>query len=158
MLKPWYFGPLKGRADSMEKTLMLGKIEGKRRRRRQRMRWLDIMSWLNGHEFEQTLWDSEGWACCTPWRHKELDTTWWLNSNNIFLQLWNLHIYGSCFQREYYYHQRQQGSHYVLGFKCCLITLGSSTMPEDENEMKRNLYPCRNDFLLSSIGDRAPIP
>ena len=40
-LKLQYFGHLMGRADSLEKTLMLGKIEGKRRMRRQRMRWLD---------------------------------------------------------------------------------------------------------------------
>ena len=41
MLKFQYFGHLKGRADSLEKTLMLGKIEGRRRRGRQKMRWLD---------------------------------------------------------------------------------------------------------------------
>ena len=40
-LKLQYFGHLRQRADSLEKTLMLGKIEGKRRRRRQRVRWLD---------------------------------------------------------------------------------------------------------------------
>ena len=40
-LKLQYFGYLMGRADSFEKTLMLGKIEGRRRRGRQRMRWLD---------------------------------------------------------------------------------------------------------------------
>ena len=40
-LKLQYFGHLMGRADSLEKTLMLGKIEGRRRRERQRMRWLD---------------------------------------------------------------------------------------------------------------------
>ena len=40
-LKLQYFGHLMQRADSLEKTLVLGKIEGKRRRRRQRMRWLD---------------------------------------------------------------------------------------------------------------------
>ena len=40
-LKPQYFGHLMWRADSFEKTLMLGKIEGGRRRGRQRMRWLD---------------------------------------------------------------------------------------------------------------------
>ena len=40
-LKLQYFGHLIGRADSLEKTLMLGKIEGRRRRGRQRMRWLD---------------------------------------------------------------------------------------------------------------------
>ena len=41
MLKLQYFGLLMQRADSLEKTLMLGKIEGRRRRRRKRMRWLD---------------------------------------------------------------------------------------------------------------------
>ena len=41
MLKLQYFGHLMQRADSLEKTLMLGKIEGRRRRGRQRMRWLD---------------------------------------------------------------------------------------------------------------------
>ena len=40
-LKIQYFGHLMGRTDSLEKTLMLGKIEGRRRRGRQRMRWLD---------------------------------------------------------------------------------------------------------------------
>ena len=40
-LKLQYFGHLMGRADSLEKTLVLGKIEGRRRRGRQRMRWLD---------------------------------------------------------------------------------------------------------------------
>ena len=40
-LKLQYFGHLMQKADSLEKTLMLGKIEGKKRRRRQRMRWLD---------------------------------------------------------------------------------------------------------------------
>ena len=44
MLKLQYFGHLMERADSLEKTLMLGKIEGRRRRGRQRMRWLDIIS------------------------------------------------------------------------------------------------------------------
>ena len=41
MLKLQYFGHLMQRADSLEKTLMLGNIEGRRRRRQQRMRWLD---------------------------------------------------------------------------------------------------------------------
>ena len=50
-LKLQYFGHLMRRADSFEKTPMLGKIEGKRRRGRQKMRWLDG-HWLNGHEFE----------------------------------------------------------------------------------------------------------
>ena len=56
-LKLHYFGHLIQRADSLEKTLMLGKIEGKRRRRGQRVRWLDSIT-----DLEQTLGDSEGWA------------------------------------------------------------------------------------------------
>ena len=65
------------RANSLEKTLMLGKIEGKGRREQQKMRWLDS-STINGHEFEQTLGDSEGQgslAYHSPWGCKELDTT-----------------------------------------------------------------------------------
>ena len=47
-LKLQYFGHLMQRADSLEKTLMLGKIEGSRRRGRQRMRWLDdIIDWMD---------------------------------------------------------------------------------------------------------------
>ena len=44
MLKLQYFGHLMRRADSFEKTLMLGKIEGRRRRGRHRMRWLDVIT------------------------------------------------------------------------------------------------------------------
>ena len=52
------------RTDSLEKTLMLGKIESRRRRGRQRMRWLDGITWLNGHEFEQAqlVMDWEAWC------------------------------------------------------------------------------------------------
>jgi len=66
------------RIDSFEKTLMLGKIEGRRRRRQQRMRWLDEMVRLDGHEFEQALGVGDGQgslACCSPWGSKESDTT-----------------------------------------------------------------------------------
>ena len=51
-LKLQYFGHLMQRTDSVEKTLMLGKIEGRRRRGRQRMRWLDGITNSIGHEFE----------------------------------------------------------------------------------------------------------
>ena len=51
-LKLQYFGHLMRRVDSLEKTLMLGGIEGRRRRRRQRIRWLDGITELDGHEFE----------------------------------------------------------------------------------------------------------
>ena len=65
------------RTDSFEKTLMLGKIEGIRRRGRQRVRWLDGIT-DNGHEFEYTpgVGDRQGGlACCSPWGHKESDMT-----------------------------------------------------------------------------------
>ena len=52
MLKLQYFGHLMQRTDSFEKTLMLGKIEGRRRRGWQRMMWLDEINWLNEHELE----------------------------------------------------------------------------------------------------------
>ena len=51
-LKLQYFGHLMQSIDLFEKTLMLGKIEGRRRRGRQRMRWLDRITNFNGHEFE----------------------------------------------------------------------------------------------------------
>ena len=57
-LKLQYFGHVMQRTDSLEKTLMLGKIEGRRRRGQQRIRWLDGITRLNGHEFGQTQGDS----------------------------------------------------------------------------------------------------
>ena len=62
---------------------MLGKIEGRRRRGQERMRWLDGIT-INGHEFEQSPGDSEGQgslACCSSWVHKESDMTLRLNSS-----------------------------------------------------------------------------
>ena len=55
-LKLQYFGHLVQRANSLEKTLMLGKIEDRRRRGRQRMRWLGWHDQLNAHELSK-LWD-----------------------------------------------------------------------------------------------------
>ena len=66
------------KTDSLEKTQMLGKIEGRRRRGRQRMRWLDGITDSKDGEFEQAsgVCDGQGsLACCSPWGRKELDTT-----------------------------------------------------------------------------------
>ena len=68
-LKLQYFGHLMQRANSLEKTLILGKTEDGRRRGWQRVWWLRWHHWLNRHEFEQTLGDGEGQgslACCSP--------------------------------------------------------------------------------------------
>ena len=61
MLKLQYFGHLMRRADSLEKTLLLGKIEGRRRRGRQRMRWLDgiTSSDMNLSKLRERLKDRE---------------------------------------------------------------------------------------------------
>ena len=88
-LKLQYFGHQMRRADSFEKTLMLGRMEGRRRRGQQKMRWLDLISrwddWhhrLNGHGFGWNLGVGDGQgglACCGSWGCKESDTTEWLN-------------------------------------------------------------------------------
>ena len=72
-VKLQYFRYLMRRIDSLEKTLRLGKTEVRRRRGRQRMRWLDGITDLMDTESEQALGvgDGEGnLACCSPWDHR----------------------------------------------------------------------------------------
>ena len=84
-LKLQYFGYLIWRANSLEKILIY--------REGLRAKWEgsdkdEMVGWhhqFNGHELRQTPGDGEGQgdlACCSPWGHKELDTTGWLNKNN----------------------------------------------------------------------------
>ena len=73
-LKLRYFGHVMQRTDSLEKTLMLRKIEGGRRRGRQMMRWLYGVTDLMDIEFEQGPGVGDGpgcLACCSPWGYKE---------------------------------------------------------------------------------------
>ena len=74
-LKLQYFGHLMRRTGSLEKTLMLGKIEEKGTKEDEMVGWHHR---LNGHEFEQASGDGDGQgslACCSPWGHKQLDMT-----------------------------------------------------------------------------------
>ena len=80
-LKLQYFGHLMQTADSLGKILMLEKIEGRRRRGRQRMRCLDgITNSMNMSLSKLRVCDGQGGlACCSTWDHKTLDTAEQLN-------------------------------------------------------------------------------
>ena len=77
-LKLQYFGHLMGRVDSLQKTLMLRGIGGRRRRGQQRMRWLDGVTDSMDMSLSK-LWeivkDREAWQCCSLWSRKESDKT-----------------------------------------------------------------------------------
>ena len=77
-LKLQYFGHLMQKADLLEKILILGKIEGKRRRRATEEEMVGWHRPLNGHKFEPSIGDSEGQgslACYSPWGSKDSDMT-----------------------------------------------------------------------------------
>ena len=88
-LKLQYFGHLTWRADSLKKTLMLGKIEGRRRRGWQRMRWHHQ---LDGHEFEQALVVGDGPGMLQSMGLQRKRHDWVTELNLCLLSIFKLHI------------------------------------------------------------------
>ena len=84
-LKLWYFDHLMQRADSLEKTLMLGKTEGQRRGRWRKIRWLDTIT--NSVDMNLSKMHDSGrqssLVCCSQWGCKESDPIYWLNNNSL---------------------------------------------------------------------------
>ena len=96
-LKLQYFDHLMPRADSLEKTLMLGKVKGRRRREQQRMEWLEGIidsMYVSLSKLQEIVKDRESWRAAAHGAHKELDTTQRLNNNrlNLGLGLWKVFL------------------------------------------------------------------
>ena len=79
MRKLQYFGHLMRTADSFEKTLMLGKIEGRRRRGQQRMRWLEDSMDMSLRKLWELVMNREAWRAAIHGGRKKSDTAEWLN-------------------------------------------------------------------------------
>ena len=84
-LKLQYFGHLMRRADSLKKTLMLGKIEGGRRER-QKMRWLNGIT--DSRDMSLIRLQELVLGACSPWGHKEFETTEWLSNSKETDTFW----------------------------------------------------------------------
>ena len=136
-LKLHYFGHLIQRTDSFEKTLMLGKIEGRRRRGWQRMRWLDGIT----DSTDMGLGGQGGLACCSPWGCKESDMTEWLNW--VYTRLVLVFVAQSCPTLCDPMDSSPQGSsvHGILSVKILeWVTIScsrGSSHPQDQTQVSR---------------------
>ena len=122
-LKLQYFGHLMWRIDSLEKTLMLGGIEGQRRRGWQRIRWLDGITISIGHEFEWTLAVGDGpggLACCDSWGRKESHV--WVTELN-WTETKQSKWYAYCCSCDFFWVGRGEGeiTIYFLCFLCVSV-------------------------------------
>ena len=111
------------RTDSLEKNLMLGKIEGGRRRGQQRMRWLDGITYSMDMSLSKALGVGDGQgslACCSPWGCKESVTTERLN--------WTLRC------------QSQLHSSWTLSLWADIITMYKSQFLELQNGMNNSIF------------------
>ena len=127
-LKLQYFGHLRWRTDSFEKTLMLGKIERGRKRGWQRMRWLDGITDsidMSLNKLQELVNGLGSLACCRPRGCKELDMTerlnWWLHQ----FKCWFLHITVFIFT---------VALHYNLKFNSISIFCNSIKLENNLNE------------------------
>ena len=147
-LKLQYFGHLMRRVDSLEKTLMLGEIAGRRRRGQPRMRWLDGIT--DSMESEWTPGDGDGQgglACCDSWGRKELDTTEGLNWTElnwivikqllgggepcrcipcIILKCPHINLWGSCLSDPYFISEETKSASGIVTWTKLYILLFKS--------------------------------
>ena len=139
--KDWCWTPVLWPPDAKssltEKTLMLGKTEGRRRRGRQRMRLVGWHHWLSGREFEQTPGDSEGQGrlvFCSSWGHKELDTTEWPNGNKAPRTLNFLHFL------------------IIHGVSDCNLSFATSASILDSESIRAEYFWCLTEALINIRG------
>ena len=109
-LKLQYSGHLMWRVDSLEKSLMLGRFGGRRRRGWQRMRWLDGITNLvdvSLSELWEMVMDREAWVCCDSWGREESDTTDRLNWTELSCLQGNPYIAAWWFFRRTFAGQKE---------------------------------------------------